>query len=229
MRKSIIIFIVLLPFLLANKDCQRSTTWGKTKQIVASSLATGHPEIDVDTACTDCHDDISKTKPANHKMSWEREHGKIDQLQFGYQVQSLCYKCHNESTCSQCHEQNKPKNHTQHFRLKGHGVMVGLDRSACTTCHKADFCDRCHSQTSPASHNALWGSTQNRHCVNCHLPLTGSTAEQCSVCHAGTPSHASATAQPANGFHAPGADCRSCHVPLTQHADNGTDCETCHQ
>jgi hypothetical protein len=112
--------------------------------------------------------------------------------------------------------------------LRGHGLMTGLDRSRCMTCHRADFCDRCHSETAPVSHRGGWGEPMNRHCLQCHYPLASFGADKCAVCHKGTPSHKATPPQPSNAFHLPGANCRSCHAPLTQHPDNGMDCQVCH-
>lgn len=219
---------IILPFLLGNQDCQRSTTWGNGKKLVVDALTPGHPDVDAKTDCSGCHENVSKLKPAAHNLTWKRDHGKYAQLSFGFKAKNLCTKCHTEATCTKCHQQEAPKSHTQHWRLKGHGLMMGLDRDSCATCHTTDTCDRCHANTRPASHNSLWGSTQNRHCLSCHSPISGSTAEQCGFCHATNSSHSSAPDQPANAFHATGAVCRSCHAPLVQHADNGEDCDSCH-
>jgi len=216
--KILIVLIFSIPFLMGNKGCEKVSTFE-------------HPEIPAGTECAACHDDgrTRETKPAWHDLAWSRNHGQYIR-KFGFKAdnKSTCTLCHAESQCTSCHQQEKPRNHNEFWRLKGHGLAVGLDRSRCFACHRgADFCERCHAQTQPLDHTALWGAPGNRHCLNCHLPITSAGAQRCSSCHTGTPSHASAPAQPANALHTPGANCLNCHSPL-RHPDNGTSCAVCH-
>lgn len=188
-----------------------------------------HPAVEKGVECAACHDDgrTIATPPPGHDLAWEKNHGKLIQ-QKGLKPDSTCLICHNESQCTSCHQQEPPKNHTHYWRLKGHGVSVGMDRSRCTTCHRgADFCERCHSETEPLNHTAAWGAPTNRHCLNCHFPVNSVGGQQCFACHRSTPSHDDTPAQPENGLHVPGADCRSCHSPVG-HPDSGASCTTCH-
>jgi hypothetical protein len=204
-----------MPFLLGNKGCKKENY-------------NPHPAVEKGVACKDCHDDgrTKETKPTWHDVIWQTEHGKnIKKL--GFDIGNNCLLCHTESTCSNCHAINAPKDHNNFFRLKGHGLAMGLDRSKCSTCHRTDFCRRCHSQTRPQDHAAAFGAPLNRHCLSCHYPINSAGAQRCVVCHTGTPSHASAPKQPSNALHLPGANCRSCHIPL-RHPDNGMNCIVCH-
>ena len=211
-----LLIMSLTPFLLANKGCDKETT-------------PAHPPLEKGMACADCHDDgrSRDTKPADHTLAWEKVHGQWIRKE-GFKSDSTCLICHTESTCSSCHQREKPQNHNQFWRLRGHGLAVGLARSRCFSCHRgADFCDRCHSETRPQDHLATWGAPSNQHCLSCHFPLSSVGGQKCAVCHGGTPSHTAAPAQPANALHVVGANCRSCHSPL-RHPDNGMSCTTCH-
>ena len=216
MRKIFLLSILLLPLLTANKGCVKKDHWE-------------HPPVTNETSCQTCHDDgrTRQTPPPGHNQAWKRDHG-VWIKKFGFKPDSECRLCHTESHCSSCHQQEKPRNHTEFWRLKGHGLAVGLDRSSCLTCHRgADFCQRCHADTKPISHTAAWGSPSNRHCLSCHFPLTSVGGEGCAVCHTGTPSHNLTPKQPVNALHVAGANCISCHTPL-KHPENGISCTTCH-
>ena len=105
------------------------------------------------------------------------------------------------------------------------GLTARMDRETCSVCHRTDSCNECHRETRPQNHTAAWGSTQNRHCLSCHV---SSPDNGCFVCHQGAPSHALAAPQPAD--HAPGMNCRQCHgisAPLP-HVVGTQDCATCH-
>lgn len=212
-----ILFLMLVPFLGGGKGCDRQTPFS-------------HPAVNSKTDCSTCHDDgrTIQTKPISHDLAWVRNHGKQIQ-RYGLKDNSVCLVCHTESTCTTCHQEEPPQSHTEYWRLKGHGLAVGLNRSQCFTCHRgADFCERCHSQTEPLNHTAAWGASTNLHCLNCHFPIGSAGAQRCFACHRSTPSHDTAPAQPNNGLHVTGANCRSCHTPVG-HPDNGAPCTTCHQ
>lgn len=188
-----------------------------------------HPKIEPKQECAGCHDDrrTVKTVPEGHTLEWKTGHGSFV-ARYGMKAQSYCALCHTDSSCSYCHQQNMPTDHTDFWRLKAHGVTAGLDRSRCYACHRSDFCQRCHSGVPPQSHNGAWGSSANMHCMNCHFPMTTAGAENCAVCHSGTPSHTSLTpAMPSNAIHVPSAVCLNCHTPL-RHPNNGQACTTCH-
>lgn len=222
-------WLLFLPFMLGNKGCDKTFTWGDINKDVVAQWEQDHKDIDKDTKCVDCHDNrTTKTKPASHDISWTHEHGKYAQLKFGFRDENVCRLCHTESSCSQCHQIEEPENHTMFWKLRGHGVMVGQDRSKCAACHTAtDFCERCHSEDRPTSHTPSWGSTTNNHCLSCHAPLNSAGGQVCAVCHASTPTHDQAPNRPNNALHVAGADCRGCHNPL-RHQDNGMSCTSCH-
>lgn len=207
--------IGVVPWLMANKSCKSSAPWE-------------HPAIDKTMACSTCHDDgrTRQTPPPGHDATWIKNHGKTIQ-KFGFKAASTCTVCHTEATCTQCHQQEAPANHNEYWKLRGHGLTMGLNRNQCTTCHRSDFCERCHSETTPVNHRAAWGSPTNQHCQNCHFPITAAGAQKCAVCHQSTPSHDEAPTRPNNSLHGAGADCRGCHVPLG-HPDNGMSCTVCH-
>ena len=214
--RSLILLLLLIPFLGGGKGCERYAGWE-------------HVPIEKGMECATCHDDgrTKQTKPAGHDAAWPKRHGEAIG-RYGLKPASTCLVCHTESKCIACHQQEKPAGHNEYWRLKGHGAMTGLDLSRCLTCHQADFCERCHSQSTPLDHSALWGAPSNRHCLSCHFPLASAGAQRCAACHSGTPSHTAAPAQPSNGLHVPGANCRSCHTPL-RHPDSGEACTLCHQ
>jgi hypothetical protein len=121
-----------------------------------------------------------------------------------------------------------PDNHTQQWRRVGHGVTAALDRDNCSTCHQPASCQSCHSESKPRTHVGMFGAPMNNHCITCHEPLQ---SEGCAACHAGTPSHMLATPKPPD--HNAAMNCRLCHLPGgTQppmpHADNGSNCNSCH-
>jgi len=216
LKKALVFMIPLcLPILMGNKGCE-----GKSIE---------HPIVGRNADCAECHEgaDMSRDKkPVWHDAVFSKEHGAM-MRRFGMRNDNNCMVCHTQNHCSDCHLKEKPKDHTMFFKLRGHGLQVGLNRTRCMTCHKVDMCERCHLETEPVSHMGAWGSPMNQHCLNCHYPIQSAGGEGCRVCHASTPSHQLQPMQPANGLHIPGADCRGCHFPL-QHPDNGVACAICH-
>ncbi len=177
--------------------------------------------------CAACHRTIRVDRaPDDHRADWKRLHGR-NVVAAGGADEARCSICHTRQLdCIRCHEESAPDDHTNFWRERGHGIAVRGDRGRCATCHQPDACDRCHRETAPRSHTSSWGSPIDRHCVTCHLPVSG---ENCVVCHAGAPSHALAAPQPPD--HAPGMNCRQCHgltAPLP-HPDPGDSCNACHQ
>lgn len=179
-------------------------------------------------SCLVCHTYITREwKPANHQDNWKELHGR----EAGFVAKgstASCDLCHTQQSCTKCHREEAPKNHTDYWRLRGHGVMAEMDRS-CKVCHTEDFCVRCHRTTAPQNHR---GDFETNHCTSCHFPLRDNT---CFVCHKGTPSH-NAAAPTVPNTHAPTlispTDCQSstCHGGLlAPHPDAGTDCLNCHR
>ncbi|MGR3219017.1 MAG: hypothetical protein ACUZ8H_04255 [Candidatus Anammoxibacter sp.] len=185
--------------------------------------------------CSKCHIETRiDTPPHDHKRSdFMLVHGKrlndrpFDNWEEGTGRHShLCYKCHKQDHCIECHNDAAPRDHTNQWRLIGHGILAGIDRGRCKTCHKVDFCFRCHDEMRPRSHVANWGANRSMHCAYCHEPLSSTN---CIVCHKSTPSHDSAPNAP--DFVNESFRCRLCHftvVPL-DHFDNGVDCQNCHK
>lgn len=185
-----------------------------------------HSEKSAPNECTTCHTEYDTEKaPYTHDHNWQRLHGRIVRAQPGDLVND-CSLCHTEQTCVSCHRDEQPESHNNFFRLRGHGIQASIDRQSCWACHRTDFCERCHSETRPLSHSGAWGSPQNNHCLGCHEPLNASS---CYTCHKATPSHRMATPKPPG--HVASMNCRLCHgmgVALP-HADNGSDCNSCHR
>lgn len=173
--------------------------------------------------CAVCHREIRRdTPPASHETLWRRLHGQAAR-DAGPSMADRCTLCHTEASCSTCHQQEAPASHTAFWRERGHGIAVGIDRSACFTCHRSDACDRCHHDTAPRSHVGAWGGSRSNHCYSCHDTARG---EGCGLCHRGAPSHLAAEPKPS--WHNAGMNCRSCHFPVP-HADGGMDCNACHR
>lgn len=174
--------------------------------------------------CAACHVSIDRLKkPDNHAQLWTKSHGGASRD--GGTTANQCSLCHQPQACVTCHQTVAPQDHTEFWRLRAHGVAVGLDRSRCTTCHTTDSCVACHSVTAPFSHRAGFNAPQNGHCRNCHLPLQ--TSGGCAVCHRETPGHASAPAKPPG--HTPTMVCASCHGATLKHPNNGDNCNACHR
>ena len=179
--------------------------------------------------CASCHTRIrADVPPADHLAGWEWEHGqraRHGDLDTFFRQES-CSRCHQRDTCTECHRQVEPRDHTNFFRLRGHGLMASTDRQSCSTCHRQDMCVRCHENTQPASHRqGGFGSSRNGHCQSCHEPLG---EQSCGVCHTSTPSHK--LAPPKSPRHPAGLNCRQCHGSTARlpHVDNGSDCNQCH-
>jgi len=185
--------------------------------------------------CSKCHIEIRfDIPPENHKRSdFIQVHGKSLKDKPFENWQELtgrhsqqCFQCHKQEYCIKCHQDVPPRNHTNQWRLIGHGVQAGINRDSCNACHRSDFCVRCHENTRPRSHVANWGASRSRHCTYCHEPLS---SNNCFVCHKDTPSHKDAPNAPI--FVRKNWPCRACHpilVPL-DHFDNGDKCENCHK
>ncbi|MBI2930375.1 MAG: cytochrome c3 family protein [Planctomycetes bacterium] len=179
--------------------------------------------------CATCHKEIRKeTPPATHHRNWEQIHGLVVRSGENPPVENRCSLCHTQAHCTNCHQDQPPRNHTNFWRIQGHSIAVGVDRSSCATCHRSDFCDRCHAETAPRSHRGAWGGPRNQHCLGCH---NSPGSQGCALCHkGGAPSHVLASPRPT--WHVSGMNCRQCHgpglVPPMPHVDNGDNCSGCH-
>jgi len=174
-------------------------------------------------ACATCHETYrADVRPADHRGLWKTAHG--ERLRFGFdeEASKRCAYCHREDFCTSCHQVEKPKSHTQFFRLRGHGIDASLHRERCLTCHREDVCERCHESTRPQGHGGSWAGAPYRHCSSCHLPLS---MTRCTVCHKRA-DHEIAPLYPRDANHT-GNCTMACHT--RQHPDPGTGCKTCHK
>lgn len=192
------------------------------------------------TSCRVCHtEEQKKMRPNSHKEgNWLLLHGKQVRRGSSRPLPQRCDFCHKQSECSTCHQDTPPRNHTNQFRIRGHGLIAAMDRDKCLTCHQQDACIRCHQTTPPATgpnaHRAGFGAPQDRHCMSCHF--TSGLRRNCDTCHKGQPSHQQAPvpppAIPAHRASNPASNnCRLCHRPGAGllHADAGFDCRICHR
>lgn len=186
-----------------------------------------HTQRNGPAECSVCHPSISKeAAPPNHSPEWNREHGRVMRAHNNDVRAERCDLCHTPANCLDCHKAEPPQNHTNYWRLRGHGLSASMDRRSCMACHAPESCEECHSVTKPMNHTGSWGSPTDHHCLTCHEPLR--TEETCQVCHKSTPSHALAAPMPS--WHIPSMNCRQCHghgQPLP-HVDNGESCIQCH-
>lgn len=143
-------------------------------------------------------------KPGSHKGNWLGYHGKAAGAEGNSPGKPgrACIVCHDRTDCIACHTVTAPRDHTNFWRTRGHGLMAGGNRERCLACHRQDYCIRCHSETAPRSHTASW---RKRHCTWCHFGSGNTPADNCAVCH----KQAAHTSAP----HAvsPALDCRACH------------------
>ena len=185
-------------------------------------------------ACNVCHKHIKKNRmPLYHEDRWVKHDDVLWIQKHGnefYYNQDYCKRCHEDlDQCVNCHQDQKPKSHNNAWRRKTHGFAASWERKKCGVCHQEDFCIRCHTNTTPLSHTASWGgvNTGNRHCVNCHFPLS---MVECTVCHP-TPTHPSAIDSPHPPFR--GLHCSECHPGRPGNPPHlkptGIDCTVCHK
>jgi len=189
-----------------------------------------HADQPVESECMTCHTEINKEwEPENHEHNWERMHGQTARSGLEPPYQNRCSLCHQQNECSSCHQDTEPRNHTNNWRLRGHGISARMDRESCMTCHRSDYCDRCHRETTPQSHAGPWGSPRNTHCYTCHLTRND---DGCNTCHKVMPSHLEVP-RPDNVTHNTASEgaCRTCHSSFGEptHPDNGESCKICHR
>lgn len=193
-----------------------------------------HEEREVsEGGCAGCHPGVdTRSAPATHDERWLRAHGMLGAPATAAASPAVagsamnCALCHQESECATCHRRMEPADHSEPWRVRGHGFAAALERDRCLTCHREDSCARCHRETEPLSHRGAWASGMQLHCGSCHVPL--SSDESCAVCHADTRGHRAAPPRPPPPHPGAGADCRLCHFPVP-HFDNGQECTLCHR
>ena len=207
---------------------QRERT-GPDLFLTMDACTTCHAEKKASNECTVCHTEIGKDQaPKNHDRLWMVRHGQIVRRGSARGRDEDCSMCHTESTCIGCHRDEKPKDHTNYWRVgPGHGLSAAMDRERCATCHMADSCVACHTSNPPRSHTGGWGAPRTRHCLGCHQqPGDSLEGGGCFACHQGTPSHQLAPPKPRG--HRPDWECLLCHTKL-KHAVNEQSCNSCHR
>ena len=130
-------------------------------------------------------DKIPFPKPDSHRGDWARNHGlhsQVDQNEAG-QSGGVCLTCHQKNDCIACHSQTMPKDHTNFWRTRAHGLTASVNRERCLYCHRQDYCIRCHNETAPRSHTGAW---RTEHCKWCH-PFGSRPEGSCGVCHKRSP------------------------------------------
>jgi hypothetical protein len=187
-----------------------------------------HEERGIGADCAVCHLETRRDRPpdSHREAQWMQVHGRDPLHAWDLAHERSCALCHSQSFCGDCHRVEKPADHTEFFRQRGHGIAVGIERERCIVCHQESFCVRCHQETQPRSHFAAsWGGMTSNHCISCHEPLG---ASRCAVCHRGTPSHSTAPRIPPPPHMGPASNCYQCHL-RPPHADNGMPCTICHR
>lgn len=143
-------------------------------------------------------------RPGSHRSSWLEYHGRSVFTGGGSagRPDKACLVCHERSDCMICHTTQMPRDHTNFWRTRGHGLQASGNRERCLACHRQDYCIRCHSETAPRTHTASWTS---RHCGWCHFSSGTTPAGNCAVCHRQAPHAAAPHPVPA------ALDCLMCH------------------
>jgi hypothetical protein len=127
-------------------------------------------------ACPVCHaHTTAATRPASHDPGWIAHHVAESRADPG-----PCAACHATADCVRCHQEMPPRDHTEFFLRRGHGVESRWDRERCLACHREDACVECHRVTPPTNHGLGWVAPTFRHCQVCHYPLEDTS---CAVCH----------------------------------------------
>ena len=208
-----------------HRGIEASERIGELLPVTMDDCSSCHVELGIANECSTCHSRIGLDgAPDTHDGTWSALHGRV--FRAGSTLTAnRCDLCHQEQECNDCHFNEPPRSHDNFWRFRGHGLTARMDRSSCYVCHRTDSCEACHSEVRPQNHTGPWGSTQNRHCLSCHLSAT----DGCVVCHKATPSHSLGAPQPPD--HVPGMNCLQCHgiSAALPHVHKGEDCTLCHQ
>lgn len=209
-------------------DIDTNEVVGPEQAVSMADCMDCHAEEAAPNECADCHTYIDEDwEPEDHRQDWEFAHGGVARAALPGVVAEDCSVCHDQAECVDCHQDEAPRDHTNHFRRRGHGLFSMMDRQRCEACHQPDSCDRCHAEALPASHTGMFGGVQSLHCLGCHFPLASEVG--CAACHQSTPSHLSTPKPP---DHHPAMNCRQCHglsgIASLPHVDKGDDCNQCH-
>jgi hypothetical protein len=207
----------------APEDAKDWTTPLPEGVVVPQGIPTSTPEV-----CADCHQPVvsecqtchvpgsydTKVAAPSHRGNWVNFHGSAAKLNAAGQHGKDCLTCHVKNDCESCHNTQPPKDHTNFWRTRGHGLMAAGNKERCDNCHRQDFCVACHNETAPRTHIGGW--ERFRHCPWCHVDSSFSgSQDNCSVCHKVIP-HASAP----HRINAAVSNCfgSGCHSPATGRA-----------
>lgn len=162
--------------------------------IMALALPPADHRANAGKPCLQCHDDMSSLIPNDHKLGWQKHHGKE-----ALAKKQECSLCHNDHECSRCHAsgiQGGKKPHPINY-IATHGRDARTGRDDCMTCHRgSESCNKCHRERKvmPRSHqragfvNLSNGGSHAReakwnigNCQSCHG--SGRTEPTCAACH----------------------------------------------
>jgi hypothetical protein len=161
-------------FLTAESDCL-ACHQGVTQTQLSSlenlpSMETAmdfHDQMGYSNECSVCHLELTVyTEPPSHDAAWPQTHGRFME----FEDKESCLLCHQEETCYTCHDLEEPRDHTNLFRRKTHGLKASFDRSRCLVCHRNDECQACHLATADPIPAAPY-HTPDASCLTCHSPL----------------------------------------------------------
>jgi hypothetical protein len=153
-------------------------------------------------------------KPDSHRGNWIDYHGRTVALTGNAADVSgkTCLVCHEKNDCIACHNTRPPRDHTNFWRTRGHGLTASANPERCMNCHRQDYCVRCHNETAPRTHVGRWNAPSPAgtpgfptHCMWCHFDGGVTPADNCVVCHKQAP-HTSAP-HPVSGT----LNCSLCH------------------
>lgn len=126
--------------------------------------------VNVKNNCAYCHKVIrNDVAPKSHEANWKQLHGRAVGF-MSKEDSGRCETCHTQEWCFRCHRQEKPKNHTNYWKQRGHTIAVDLDRQNCKACHNQEFCIRCHRASAPdMDHHGDTSVLRNEaRCISCH-------------------------------------------------------------
>lgn len=154
-----------------HKDVAKSKSLSGNMKPSMKDCVTCHSKVEnvnVKNNCAYCHKTIRRdVKPEDHKANWKQLHGKA----MGFLTKDSaerCETCHTQEWCFRCHRQEKPRNHNNYWKERGHTIAVDLDRQSCKVCHNPEFCIRCHRAAAPDVVVHSRNSYSQARCVYCH-------------------------------------------------------------
>ena len=143
--------------------------------------------------CISCHGEELGFKPANHTVSWGKDHGIRWEIR-----ENSCNHCHSMSYCQDCHQGDNLDRqiHPLNYRMS-HGLDGRANKENCLTCHQEfAFCNDCHliEMVIPKSHSfAGWSNFSDGglhareaqydfdYCQSCHSDANADVV--CVRCH----------------------------------------------